>query len=136
MSQSPCSYVVSQSFTCFYLKDTFQCRGVTEREETTTGLIISHPIIQSEPMMPWSKQKSVTCGADNEAGTRCHWQEKSSLSKQDVSARVAPAWDTISGQEWAPMDSKGGPMDHVVQRDLRRNRTELGFNEQEELNQW
>ena len=86
--------------------------------------------------MPWSKQKGATCGVDDEAGTRWHWQEKSSLSIKDVSARVAPAWDTIRWPRVGNLlTAKEAPWTMLFREDLKRNRTELGFNEQEELSQ-
>lgn len=88
MSQSPCSYIV-------FLRVSFVSTWKIPSNAEVWLKEISHPVIQSEPMVPWSKQKSATCGADDEAGTRWHWQEKSSLSIQDVSARAAPAWGAI-----------------------------------------
>lgn len=53
------------------------------------------------------------------------------------SVQELPLHGTHSGgQEWVPTHGKGGPKDHV-EADLKgRNGSEVGFNEQEELNQW
>lgn len=100
----------SQSYICLYLNRSFYCRRCDWKSR---NYIISHPAIQSEPMMSRSMRKGCHVG-----GWQCSWGTYLGREKvhrpNKLSVQELPLHGTHSGgQEWVPTHGKGGPKDHV-----------------------